>query len=341
MNPLPEPAPARLSVVVVIVSDTTDGHCDLAHLAGCLEALAAQSGAQAAEVIVPYHPAMADVSALRRRFPGVTFLACDDLKTFTGRGGSREHHDELRARGLDVARGEVVGLLEDHARPDAGWAAAMIEAHQGPCAGVGGAIENGIDRALNWAVYFCDFGKYQNPVPAGESAFASDANVSYKRSALAPIRPVWQKSFHEPAVNGALRSRGERLALAPRAVVYQHRSDLRLAPAVKERFIWGRSFAAARGKGLGARRLVYAAASPVLPAVLLLRMTATALKRRRRLGAFVRALPLTLLLTAGWAAGELVGYLTGAAGGEAAPHEGLGHDRPRPATPEPHHADRR
>src|ERR1700681_5044734 len=102
----------------------------------------------------------------------------------TGRSGSREHHDELRARGLALARGYIVALIEDHGIPAPDWCAQILESHRQPFAVVGGAIENGIDRPLNWAVYYCDFLRYQNPLQEGTSAFASDANVSYKRSAL-------------------------------------------------------------------------------------------------------------------------------------------------------------
>ncbi len=52
----------------------------------------------------------------------------------------------------------------------------------------GGAIENGIDQPLNSAVNDCDFGKYQNPLPSGESDFASDANTSYGPTALERAR---------------------------------------------------------------------------------------------------------------------------------------------------------
>ena len=48
------------------------------------------------------------------------FLAVNDLRTYAGGGGSREHHDELRARGLAVARGAVVALIEDHGDRGAG-----------------------------------------------------------------------------------------------------------------------------------------------------------------------------------------------------------------------------
>jgi len=77
---------------------------------------------------------------------------------------------------------------------------------------------------LNWAAYFCDLGKYQNPVRPGRTPFASAVNVSYKRAALESIRPVWHDSFNETRVNGELLRRGEALALAPEVVVRQFRA---------------------------------------------------------------------------------------------------------------------
>jgi hypothetical protein len=310
-----------LSVVVAIVSDTTD-HPDASHLEPCLAALVQQVGAPAMEIIVPYHPAVDGIARLRHRYADVRFLEVADLRTYTGRGGSREHHDELRARGLALARGSIVALIEDVGIPAPDWSTRVVEAHHQPFAAVGGAIENGIDRPLNWAVYFCDFLRYQNPLPEGESAIASDANVSYKRAALDSIRPVWQEFFHEASVNGALRSRNEKVALTPGVVLYQHRQGLRLKGALKERFVWGRSYAATRGGLAGTpRRVLWAVLSPLLPGLILVRMTLLAWKKRRTLAAFLKALPLTAALTVSWSWGELVGYATGranAAGAQAA-----------------------
>jgi hypothetical protein len=311
--------PPLLSVIVVVVSDTTHAKAEVSHLLGCLQALTQQVDPPSLEIIVPYHPRTAGIEDLKRRFPSVAFLCIEDLKTFIEQGGSREHHDELRARGLAAAHGEFIGLIEDHARPDPHWCARIVEAHRQSYAAVGGAIENGIDRPLNWAVYFCDFYRYQNPVPQGESPFVSDANVSYKRSALAAIGPIWQEVFHETAVNWALTSRGEKLALSPQVIVYQHRSNLQLSSVLKERFIWGRSYAASRGKlSGGLKRAMYAALSPMLPGVLLLRMTMSVVKKGRCLDAFLKALPLTALLTVSWSLGELLGYLTVGAGSAGA-----------------------
>lgn len=301
-----------LSVVVAIVSDTTASP-DTKHLEPCLDALLRQAD-PSIEIIVPYLPATAGIAATREKYAGIRFIEVPDLKTYTGQPGSREHHDELRARGMLQARGRIVALIEDVGVADPAWAAQMIAGHDGVWAGVGGAIENGISRPLNSAVCFCDFLRYQNPLPEGESWIASDANVSYKITALDKIRPIWQEIFHQDSVNGALRSKGEKIALAPRAVVYQNRQGLRLGSAMRERFVWGRSYAATRaGLANTSMRIVWAVFAPALPLLLLLRMTKMAVAKRRTLGAYVACLPILVLLVISSAAGEFTGYVTGRA----------------------------
>jgi hypothetical protein len=297
-----------LSVVVVIVSDTmrTRGHAG--HLARCLDSLSKQVDAPPMEVIVPHLADVEGLDRVRAEFQSVRFLSVPDV---VARVGGREHHDVLRSRGLAAARGEIVGLLEDHAQPDARWCAQVVAAHRTTHAGIGGAIENGVDLPLNWAVYYCDFGRYQNPLPDGETPFASDANVTYKRRALERVRSSWQESFREVVVNGALKSVGTTIALDPTIVVYQHRVGLGLGAAIRERFSWGRSYAATRRALLPLpSRLAYAALSPVLPAILLVRMAKTAWVRRS-FARFVKVVPITTLLVATWSVGEGVGYLLG------------------------------
>jgi hypothetical protein len=302
-----------LSVVVAIVSDTT-GHPDTTHLEPCLEALARQDRAPVTEIIVAHLPGTTGIARLRKRYPDVVFEEVNDLRMYTPGRGGREHHDEIRARGLALARGEIVALIEDHGIPARDWSAKIVERHRQPIAALGGAIENGVDRPLNWAVYFCDFLRYQNPLPEGESSIASDANVSYKRSTLLAILSVWEEVFHESAVNSALRSRGEKLALAPDVVLYQNRLELRLGSALKERFVWGRSYAATRAGLSGSfHRVFWAMFAPVLPALIMARMTRMAWAKRRTFGAFLKALPLTSALTVSWSWGEFTGYATGRA----------------------------
>jgi hypothetical protein len=305
-----------VSVVVVIVSDTLATRAHAAHLEGCLAALQQQVDAPAFEVIVPYHADTDGIDALRNDFRAVRFVAVYDPAVARREAGSREHHDILRARGLEAARGSLLALLEDHARPDPQWCANLAAAHrQSDAAAIGGAIENGIDRPLAWAVYYCDFARYQNPVPKGSSLLASDANTAYKRQALESVRPLWEQSFREGVVNSALVASGRTLALSSEAIVYQHRDDLTLGSALCERYVWGRSYARTRATLLTPlERIFYAIASPLLPPLLLFRMAATAWQRRRHFGKFVGAAPLAALLTCGWSAGECAGYIAAMSG---------------------------
>jgi len=301
-----------LSVVIAIVSDTTSTGADSSHLAGCLDAFANQSGDLTLELIVPYHAQVEGMEAVIERFPDAVYLLLDESQVGSIAGGGREHHDVLRAHGLLAATADIVAVAEDHARPDRHWCQNLLVAHQDDVAAVGGAIENDVERPLNWAVYFCDFCKYQNPLPAGESWFASDANSSYKRAVLQSIQSTWEGSFREVVVNGELRQRGEKLVLRPDVIMYQHRTGLSLMTAVRERYIWGRSYGATRNALLSsAKRLVYAALCPALPAVLVARMVRTTWARRRLFSKLMRSIHLILLLQVSWSVGEAAGYLLG------------------------------
>ncbi|MFN0109143.1 MAG: hypothetical protein ACKVZH_09860 [Blastocatellia bacterium] len=301
----------QLSVIVAIIAGGSVA------MSNCLTALEPGALELGAECIVPFDDRLDGVEQLAARFGWVRFVDARS-KVDSKRFGdfSREHHDILRAIGLNQATGKIVALLEDHAAPSPGWCRAMLDAHRGTEAAIGGAVENGVDRLLNWAVYLCDFGRYQNPVPTGPAEFLSDSNISYKRQTLEQVRDLWQDAFHETPLNWELRKRGELLRLDPGMVVYQARYGLRMMPALRERFVWGRSFAGTRAKAMSlAQRGVFCGLSFLLPALLTLRIVRLALSKRRHLNRIIPALPLVALLQCLWSLGELAGYITGRTGG--------------------------
>lgn len=299
-----------LTIVVTVVSDTSE-QAGTSHLEGCLDALQRQIDPPAMEVLVTCDARMSGIPQLQRRFPDVCFIAVEKLRTRRS-GPSREHHDELRGIGIRKARAPLVALIEDVGCPDPRWSAALVREHAQPYAAIGGAMENGIDRPMNWAVYFGDFGRYQNPVPRGPSGYVSDANVCYKREALEYVADAWADAYNEARVHAGLAERGEVLALSPDVIVYQHRLDLRMRAVLLERYVWGRSYAAVRIANIGvSRRAVLAALCPLLPFLLLIRQLRNVLRTKRNRTAFVRSLPLTAMLDVVWSYGELVGYVTG------------------------------
>lgn len=295
----------------------------------CLGSIAEDTGDISLECLVPYDARLDGIEELETRFPWVTFIdSRNEVPVDEFGSNSREHHDILRAVGLREATAPIVGLLEDHGIPGKGWCKAVLRAHQeSDAAVIGGAVENGTDRLLNWAVYYCDFGRYQNPVAEGDVEFASDSNVSYKRDRLIAVKRQWLTAFHETSVNWEIRRRGGRLQLDPSMVIYQTRQTLRLLPAFKERFVWGRSFAGTRAAEMpGLRRLIFAVFSFVLPLLLTGRILIQGLTKGRRTRKLLAALPLVFFLQIFWAVGEFVGYVTGRAERPRSVRAQMGHN---------------
>jgi hypothetical protein len=295
----------ELSIVIAIIAGGSEP------CANCLAALMTAGEQHHVEYIVPYDYRLPDVGDLSRKFPRVDFIDARVAVPPRSEWLSREHHDILRAIGLSHARGRIVALLEDHEIPSDDWIAATIDAHRSNVSAVGGAVENGVDRILNWAVYYCDFGRFQNPVDEGQVEFLSDTNVSYKREVLHSVKSLWAHAYHETSVNWELRRRGETLRLNPRMVVHQQRSTLRLPQALRERYVWGRSFAGTRATEVSSlKRITFAAFSFLLPLLLTSRILMRGLGKRRHLVKLLTSLPLVFLLEVIWSVGEFVGYAT-------------------------------
>jgi hypothetical protein len=91
----------------------------------------------------------------------------------------------------------------------------------------------------------------------------------------------------------------------------EHDKGFGVAEFLSQRWHYSRSYAGMRNEVLGRRRYLYALGAPVLPPILTWRIARNFLRRRRHGRELVLALPLILLYTATWAAGEAVGYVAG------------------------------
>jgi GT2 family glycosyltransferase len=218
----------------------------------------------------------------------------------------------LRAAGIYLSRGEIVALGEDHCTFGKGWCSAITKAHELPYGAIGGVVENAsVDRALDWAVYFYDYGKFMPPVAAGVVGSLSGNNVSIKRTVLAEVETNFRDGYFEPFTHGAILERGHQLYLFPTAVVYHHKT-YRTGYAAAHCYHLARSYAAKRVRNAsGAERWKLTLGSAALPLLLTGRVVASTLRKGRHIAALLRSLPHLLLLMTSWSWGEFCGYAAG------------------------------
>lgn len=297
----------RLSVVLTVVEGGPA-------VARALDALLAQQAPPPLEIVVPYDDTAADLGELAARYPTVRFLALGAVPTeqpADSAAGEHELFDRRRAAGLAVTTGDLVAILEDRGIARADWARTAVRLHAAlPNGVIGGAIDPLPSRLLEFAIHVCDFTRYTSPFVSGPREWVSDVNVVYKRRVLDQTRELWRERYQEPVVHWSLQKSGEALYLSNELVVLHRRAVVPLSTLVSERFHWGRLFGAIRGRSMPAtRRLVFAASSPLIPFVLLLRH-ARAQAAKGRLGRVVAAVPAMLFLLVTWTAGEVAGVVT-------------------------------
>jgi hypothetical protein len=172
-------------------------------------------------------------------------------------------------------------------------------------------VENGREGLVNWAAFFCEYTPYMAPVAEGESANLPGNNIAYKRPHLLRHAHELEQGRWESWINDKLRLDGVPIASTNKAVV-RHIKPFRLGHFLVQRFHFARSYAGMRRVDQSPlKRLVYGVGSLVLPGLLMLRVTRTAMSKGRNLGRFAASMPLIALFYTVGAAGESIGYLIG------------------------------
>lgn len=219
---------------------------------------------------------------------------------------------QLRNRGINAARGEIVALSEDHCLFDENWCQDVIKVHESNHTAIGGAIENVKNsRTLDWAVYFYDYGKYMPPNQSGETETLSGFNSSYKKEVLRELQEIYQDGFFETFFNEELKKRGHKLYLTDSAIIY-HAKNYELKKTLIQFYHLARSFAAKRVSNAPfSKRIGFATVSFLLPIVLPTRIGLNIIEKKRNIKELVSSFHLIIILMSVWSWGEFRGYVSG------------------------------
>ena len=285
----------QLSVVVASVS----GRC---YLESCLAALGCQEGAVGTEIIVADRLGAEVGELVAGRHPEVRLLSFERSTSVA----------ELRARAIRAATGAVVAIVADYCVPAPDWCLQVVGAHlRYRQLAIGGAVDRAVTEGLvDRAAFLCEYAAFTSPVVDGEVDDLPGPNVSYKRRLFDNAPELLVDGYWETVLHRELVRRGQTLRSEPKIQV-QHRKRYRLQRFCRERYHFGRAFAAARNdRCSAARRAFHLLAAPLLPLLLTAR-AARKILRHHRFGSLLRMAPLVVLFTVAASVGEWMGYAFG------------------------------
>ena len=271
-----------------------------------LDALRAQEGSPAYEVIIADRRLDAVTELICAEYPEARVLPC----------AAGTSLPELRTLAFERARGDYIVITEDHCVPPKNWLASMFEAFRVAPEGtvaVGGAIENGVcDTALDWATFLCEYSAFVPPIRSGPATALPGMNVAYRRSAITELdRAILLRGFWETTVHPLLAQKGFVLYLSDEIRIL-HKKKFSFRLFAHQRFLYSRYYAGLRfTQGQLAARWAMCGLTLALPPLLLVRIVRNLLSKKRLLPQLVRALPFMMAFALIGACGEFVGYTRG------------------------------
>src|SRR6266436_2195793 len=279
---------------------------DSSRIVETLDALRAQEGSPAYEVIIADRRLDAVTELICAKYPEACVLPC----------AAGTSLPELRTLAFEKAGGDYIVITEDHCVPPKNWLASIFEAFKVAPEGtvaVGGAIENGVcDTALDWATFLCEYSAFVPPIRSGPATTLPGMNVAYRRSAITELdRAILLRGFWETTVHPLLAQKGFVLYLSDEIRIL-HKKKFSFRLFAHQRFLYSRYYAGLRfTQGQLAARWAMCGLTLALPPLLLVRIVRNLMSKKQFLAQFARALPLMTVFVLIGACGEVVGYILG------------------------------
>jgi glycosyltransferase involved in cell wall biosynthesis len=222
----------------------------------------------------------------------------------------------VRAQGVHMARAPIVAFLEEHAYFMEGWAEAVVKAHEGPWASVGGEVHVanpgiGLADAFGQFVFF----RWLPPARAGEYDLLPGNNTSYCRDILLRYAEHLPDLLTgETAFQMKLVADGYRLYLDP-AVKWGHLMEADWLTAIRGISLANRSITALRARMLGWPLWKRALRIVLAPGIPFYRMVKEYIYMQRRrpdlLPSLVRHTPTIFILLSATVVAQTIGLIFG------------------------------
>lgn len=285
----------KLSVIVAL---SQSGH----DLESFLETLIRQTTDEKIEIIIAGYCRDELWQSMTVKYPDLDFMRFPEKTALP----------VLLEAGIARSTGQIIALTDTGCEVDGRWVTSILEAHEASTPVIGGSVEcDARTRLTDWAVYFCEYGQFMQPIEDGAANELPGNNLSFKRWTLSEGQEFLQGGFWKTYWCRRLQEKGISLELKRSIVVY-YKKSFDFIPLLIRRFHHGRCFAGMRVKQSRLlMRVAYSVGSVLLPPLFLARTIIAVVPKRRHLKEFVFSLPITVLVIASWSLGEFCGYVTG------------------------------
>ncbi len=278
-------------VSVVLPAYFSDGS-----IAQCLEAIQAQTFQDFEVIVVNSSPETRTREIVTTRFPRVIFE----------QSSTRLLPHAARNVGVSLARGELIVFTDPDCLPRPEWLASLVQASVAGWPVVQGSVEPKHGSWIERGVHLCKRFALLKGLPPYTPWIVSTLNVCYSRKAWQAAGPLDGDLFCGDALLGwRAAARGYPARFEPDAVI-ESIHDATFGGLIRERYMRGREFAAARANYESWNRwrsASFALASPVLLTIVLTRAARSAAAAGCKRD-FVLTFPVQIAGQLAWILGE-------------------------------------